>query len=353
MVINNEETIKLTKYSTFGGCSCKLNPLNLIDLLDGVNIENYNFNINHNNSNQMEDASLIFLNEENALIHTNDFLSPVVDDPYTFGQIASVSSLSDIYAMGGKPIMAIGILGWPEQVLDIKFAKEILKGSQNICNKIGIHLGGGHTINNFEPFFGLAVVGQIQKNNIKKNSAKAGDLLYITKPLGIGILITALKKGIIKKEDLKINESIMLHLNKIGYHWGKLNYVNGITDISGYGFIGHLAEMVYNSKTSAVIQYDNVPVIPSSINYIEKGSIANNTQNNWEYAKKLVHINTIEEAKKTILSDPQTSGGLIVAVSENMKDEFERKSKELGTQYWQVGYFLHDHEEKPSISIKI
>jgi selenide, water dikinase len=230
--------IKLTQYSHGAGCGCKISP----KVLDEILSSNYNFydpKLLVGNSTK-DDAAVYDIGNGQAVISTTDFFMPIVDDPRIFGQIASVNALSDIYAMGGKPIMAIAILGWPINKIPSSIAQQVLEGSRQICAKAGISLAGGHSIDCPEPVFGLAVTGLAPIDKIKRNdSAKPGDKLYLTKPLGIGIVTTAQKKGLVKQEDLEFAIENMLKLNDIGFELGKLDYVHALTDVTGFGLLGH------------------------------------------------------------------------------------------------------------------
>jgi selenide,water dikinase len=238
---------------------------------------------------------------------------PIVDEPEIFGQIASVNAISDIYAMGGKPLMAIAILGWPVNTIPSSVARQVLEGSRQICAKAGIPLAGGHSIDCPEPVFGLAVTGLASINNIKRNdTAQPGDKLYVT---------TAQKRGLVKNKDLELAIQNMLTLNEIGFELGKLDYVNALTDVTGFGLLGHLKEICEGSKVSAQIDFDRVPVMPFIDEYLEMKCIPGGTNRNWEsYGHK---ISSVTEKQKHILCDPQTSGGLLIAVTPEKDKEFQ------------------------------
>lgn len=254
---------------------------------------------------------------------------PIVDDPFTFGSIASVNAISDVYAMGGEPLMAIAILGWPINKIPPGVAKEVLEGSRRICRKAGIPLAGGHSIDCPEPVFGLAVTGKLRKENLKRNdTATRGSLLYLTKPLGIGIVTTAQKKGIVKNEHLKMAVDTMLTLNMLGTEFGKLPYVTALTDVTGFGLLGHLSEVCEGSGLSARIEFEKVPKFDFLEGYIQQSSMPGGTIRNWEsYGGK---ISGVSDYQKAILADPQTSGGLLVAVEASKASEFEKILAEHG-----------------------
>ena len=236
----NPEEIKLTQYSHGAGCGCKISPAVLDQILHS--------SIKHAadpallvGNNTRDDAAVLDLGNGTALISTTDFFMPIVDDAYDFGRIASANAISDVYAMGGKPVLAIAILGWPIDKLSPEVAQKVLEGSRSICAEAGITLAGGHSIDSPEPIFGLAVNGMVAIQHLKQNStASAGCKLYLTKALGVGILTTAQKKGILKPEHAAIAPKSMSMLNKIGETLGRLDYVKAMTDVTGFGLLGHL-----------------------------------------------------------------------------------------------------------------
>jgi len=314
--------IKLTQYSHGAGCGCKISPAVLDTILHSDSPKQKFPSLLVGNESK-DDAAVYDLGDGTCIVSTTDFFMPIVDDPFTFGAIASVNAISDVYAMGGEPFMAIAILGWPINKLAPKVAKEVLEGSRKICADAGIPLAGGHSIDCPEPVFGLAVSGKMKKENLKRNdTAKEGSLLYLTKPIGIGIVTTAQKKGIVKHEHLQKAIDTMLTLNKIGAQFGKLDYVNAMTDVTGFGLLGHLCEMCEGSNLSAEINFNEVPRFDFLEEYIQQKSMPGGTQRNWQsYGHK---ISMISEEKKSILADPQTSGGLLVSIDANKKDEFEK-----------------------------
>jgi len=235
--------IKLTQYSHGAGCGCKISP----QILDEILTSNFAMPDNDKlivGNHSKDDAAVYDLGNGNALISTTDFFMPIVDDPFEFGRIASANAISDVYAMGGRPILAIAILGWPINILSPAVAQKVIEGSRSICKEAGIPLAGGHSIDSPEPIFGLAVNGLVSVENIKQNNqAKEGNVLFLTKPLGVGILTTAEKKGILKEEHFGIAAKQMMQLNKIGETLGKLKGVTAMTDVTGFGLLGHLVEM--------------------------------------------------------------------------------------------------------------
>lgn len=319
--------IKLTQYSHGAGCGCKISPAVLDKMLHSELPKQIFPSLLVGNESK-DDAAVYDMGNGTCIISTTDFFMPIVDDAFTFGAIASVNAISDVYAMGGEPFMAIAILGWPINKIAPEVAKEVLEGSRKVCADAGIPLAGGHSIDCPEPVFGLAVSGKMKKENLKRNdTAREGSLLYLTKKLGIGLVTTAQKKGIVREEHLQQAIDTMLTLNKVGAQFGKLNYVNAMTDVTGFGLLGHLCEMCESSNLSAEINFADVPRFEFLQNYIQQKSIPGGTMRNWEsYGHK---IGPISEEQKAILADPQTSGGLLVSVDQERKEEFESFANNL------------------------
>lgn len=327
--------IKLTQYSHGAGCGCKISPAVLDSILHS-DLPQQKFPSLLVGNESKDDAAVFDIGDGTCIISTTDFFMPIVDDPFTFGAIASVNAISDVYAMGGDPFMAIAILGWPINKIAPEVAKEVLEGSRKICADAGIPLAGGHSIDCPEPVFGLAVSGKMKKENVKRNdTAKKGSLLYLTKPIGIGIITTAQKKGIVKEVHLHQAVNTMLTLNKPGAQFGKLPYVNAMTDVTGFGLLGHLVEMCEGSDLSAVINFKDVPMFDFLDGYIQQKSMPGGTQRNWEsYGHK---ISSITNEQRAILADPQTSGGLLVSVDPEKKNEFEGFAKTQGLKLKSFG----------------
>jgi len=316
------EQIKLTQYSHGAGCGCKISPA-ILDTMLHSDLPKGKFPSLLVGNESKDDAAVYDIGDGTCIVSTTDFFMPIVDDAFTFGAIASVNAISDVYAMGGEPFMAIAILGWPINKIAPEVAKEVLEGSRKICAEAKIPLAGGHSIDCPEPVFGLAVSGKLKKENLKRNdTAKEGSVLYLTKPLGIGIITTAQKKGIVSEEHLKKAIDIMLTLNWLGAEFGKLPYVNAMTDVTGFGLLGHLTEMCEGSGLSAEVDSSKIPRFDFLDQYIQQKSTPGGTQRNWEsYGHK---IDLTDDAQRVVLADPQTSGGLLVSVDANQSSEFER-----------------------------
>lgn len=319
------EEIKLTEYSHGGGCGCKIAPKVLDDILKTNFLLPNNEKLLVGNSSK-DDAAAYDLGNGTALISTTDFFTPIVDDAFDFGRIASANAISDVYAMGGKPIMAIAILGWPVEKLPAELAQKVLDGARTICEEAGIPLAGGHSIDSTEPIFGLAVSGLVDKKNLKKNNtAQKGDLLFLTKPLGVGILSTAQKRGLLKEEHLSVAISQMSKLNKVGEALGKINGVHAITDVTGFGLMGHLLEMAEGSNLGAELFYENILVADGVKEYLAQRIIPDATYRNWNsYSSKVAFGKGVDVMEAfNLLPDPQTNGGLLIAVNENAIDELK------------------------------
>jgi len=305
---------RLTQYSHGAGCGCKISPKVLETILKGNLAPPDNRKLlvgNHSG----DDAAVYELSKNRALISTTDFFMPIVDDPYNFGRIASANAISDIYAMGGKPVLAIAILGWPVNILSPHLARQVVEGARSMCKEAGIPLAGGHSIDCPEPVFGLAVNGLVSKKHLKRNNtARKNDLLFLTKPLGVGILTTAEKKGLLDSEHQHLAAAQMMQLNKIGRLLGKMEGVHAMTDVTGFGLLGHLIEMATGSGLSAELFFGKIPVIASGLrSYIRKGCVPGGTLRNWEsYADKVAPLGVF---RRSLLADPQTSGGLLIAVA--------------------------------------
>ncbi len=316
------EEIKLTKYSHGAGCGCKIAPAVLENILKSTIPSLPNKNLLVGNSTK-DDAAVYDLGNGKAIISTVDFFMPIVDDAFDFGRIASANAISDVYAMGGKPILATAILGWPIDKLPVELAQKVLDGARTICNEAGIPLAGGHSIDTLEPMFGLSVNGLVDIKNLKQNStAKNGDLIYITKKIGVGILATALKREVIKEEHKEVLTKQLIQINKVGESFGELPYITAMTDITGFGLLGHLIEMAEGAGLSAELNYAEVPVIEGVQDYISKMIVPDNAYRNWNSFEK--KVSGIGAASFFTLCDPQTNGGLMITILEEHQQEFER-----------------------------
>jgi selenide,water dikinase len=313
--------IALTQFSHGAGCGCKLSPSVLESIVQKFDAIQLFPSLLVGNEGK-DDAAVFQVNENQAIISTTDFFMPIVDDAFDFGQIASANAISDVYAMGGKPLMAIAILGWPIDKIPASEAAKVIEGSRAICQKAGIPLAGGHSIDCPEPVFGLAVTGVVHPKNIKRNKrAKPGASLYLTKPLGIGIITTGQKKGLASESDLNKAKNTMMQLNELGEKLGAWSEVEAMTDVTGFGLLGHLIEMCEASEVSAEIEFEKVPRLKEAEWLLDKGCIPGGTKRNWaSYGDK---VSELSELKKNWLADPQTSGGLLISVEKGAEEKFE------------------------------
>ena len=315
--------VKLTQYSRGAGCGCKIAPAVLEEILKTDKVQPTNVKLLVGNSTN-DDAAAYDMGNGMALIATTDFFMPIVDNAYDFGRIAAANAISDVYAMGGKPLMAIAILGWPVEKLPVALAQQVLEGARAVCAEVGIPLAGGHSIDSTEPVFGLAVNGLCAIANLKRNNtAKEGDLLFLTKPLGTGILSTAQKRGLLKNEHEIILTEQMTQLNKPGEMLGTIKGVNAMTDVTGFGLAGHLVEMAEGSGLSAELNYAMVPVMAGVREYLAQRIVPDATYRNWNaYNSKISFEAGVDVMEAfSLLPDPQTNGGLLIAVAADANDE--------------------------------
>jgi len=317
------EPIKLTQYSRGAGCGCKIAPKVLDEILKSQLATPANSNLLVGNGTK-DDAAVYDLGNGTALISTTDFFMPIVDDAFDFGRIAAANAISDVYAMGGKPLVAIAILGWPVETLPVATAQQVIEGGRAICAKAGIPLAGGHSIDSQEPIFGLAVTGIVPIGHLKRNcTAQEGDLLFITKPIGVGILSTAQKRGLLQEAHAAVLINQLSQLNKVGEELGKITGVTAMTDITGFGILGHLVEIAEGSGLSAELYYSKLPLIEGVRDYIAQRIFPDATSRNWNgYSDKVKFekgVNVMEAFN--LLPDPQTNGGLLISVKENAVEE--------------------------------
>jgi selenide, water dikinase len=338
-------TYKLTQYSHGAGCGCKISPKVLDEILKNQNEKRFYSTLIVGNE-ERDDAAVMDLGDGTAIISTTDFFMPIVDDALDFGRIASVNAISDVYAMGGKPLMAIAILGWPIDKLPADVANQVIEGSRQACAEAGIPLAGGHSIDSPEPIFGLAVTGRVPIKNIKKNGgASERSILFLTKPIGVGIFTTAQKKGVLKAEHADIAPDSMKKLNSIGALFGELDYIEAMTDVTGFGLLGHLSEMCEASNMSALIDFNKVPLLNAeAINYyLSEKCIPGGTNRNFDsYGHKIAPLTPFQRA---ILCDPQTSGGLLVAVKAEKAAEFAKILRGYNFATESFGVFIKKKEK--------
>jgi len=337
------DPIKLTHYAHGAGCGCKIAPAVLEKILRPDSAAMPRFDALLIGYETRDDAAVMALDHHTCLISTTDFFMPIVDDAYDFGAIAAANALSDVYAMGGKPIMALAILGWPVNKLPETLAARVLDGARHTCRLAGIPLAGGHSIDSPEPFFGLAATGIVKPEHLKRNNtALPGNALYLTKPLGSGIITTAARREQATDADLQEALTWMKQLNHIGEQLGRLPYITAMTDVTGFGLLGHLAEMCEGSHTSAQVVYNQVPLFTNLTNYTARMIYPDNTMRNWQSYNQKVSGITAESL--LTLCDPQTNGGLLVCVQEDACPEFERFMQHQGMPAYRIGRITEPSE---------
>lgn len=341
----------MTEYSHGSGCGCKISPAVLDVMLKSQIPALIDEQLLVGNDTR-DDAAVYDLGNGTAIISTTDFFMPIVDDPFTFGRIAATNAISDVYAMGGKPIMAIAIFGWPLDKLPAEVGQQVIEGGRQACKDAGMSLAGGHSIDSPEPIFGLAVTGTVASDQIKQNStAKAGNKLYLTKPLGVGILSTAQKKKVILPEHAQLAPDTMCILNTIGEKLAQLDCVTAMTDVTGFGLGGHLREMCEGSKLKATIHYSNLPILPYVMDYLEKDCSPGGAKRNFEsYGDCLNELTTEQQA---IICDPQTSGGLLVAIDKAGESDFLALTQKAGLELVSIGELHNDAKQTSLINVVV
>ncbi len=331
------DAVRLTQYSHGAGCGCKISPQVLDVILAGGNTVAPDPRLWVGNSSR-DDAAVIGLDERTGIVSTTDFFMPIVDDAFDFGRIAATNAISDIYAMGGRPLMAIAILGWPVNVLPPELAGRVVAGGRAACEAAGITIAGGHSIDAPEPIFGLAVTGVVDKGQLKRNdTAKEGDVLFLTKPLGIGILTTAEKKSLLKPDHAGLACDWMCRLNKAGAAFGVLPGVTAMTDVTGFGLLGHLVEMAEGAGLTAHLEAGAVPLLAGVMEYVAAGAVPGGTgRNAASYGHKVAGL---DEVMRNVFCDPQTSGGLLVAVAAEACASFLAVAADEGLSLSPIGRF--------------
>lgn len=345
-----DNPIKLTRFSKGGGCGCKVPPNILENLLKDLPSKLSNKLLIDNSKS--DDAAVYKINKKKAIVATTDFFMPIVDDPFDFGMIAATNALSDIYAMGAKPLFALAIMAMPIGKIQVELIKKIIEGGQETCRKAKIIVAGGHTIESSEPIYGLAVIGEVDIKNLKTNSnAQAGEDIILTKPLGTGIISTALKKHKPNKILYKQLIKNCTKLNDIGIKLGKKKYISSITDVTGFGLIGHLKEVCKASNVSATIVLKNLPKLKGVSKLIDNSIYTAASAKNWKSYKNFVKNNKeLKKNNRIILTDPQTSGGLLVSCKKNKSRKIIELLKKNKYGFAKIiGFFSNN---TPSICIK-
>jgi selenide, water dikinase len=311
--MNAPEKIRLTEFSHGGGCGCKIAPAVLSEILAATPIRGLPKDLLVG-TETADDAAVYRLNATQALVATTDFFTPIVDDPFDFGRIAATNAISDVYAMGGTPILALAIVGMPLEKLPVSVIGKILQGGESVCAAAGIPIAGGHSIDTLEPIYGLVALGLVHPDKVKRNSsARAGDVLILGKPLGVGILSAALKKGKLSEDGYRRMVEWTTKLNTPGQALADMEGVHALTDVTGFGLAGHLLEICRGSKLGAEVRFDQVPVIAEALDWAKQGVATGASDRNWNGYGTDVVLQRKEEWVKKLVTDPQTSGGLLVA----------------------------------------
>jgi selenium donor protein len=342
--MSTTDKIKLTSYSSKGGCGCKIGPADLAQVIRNLPpaAPNPDLLVGLDTS---DDAGVYRLNDELALVQTVDFFTPIVDDPYSFGQIAAANAISDIYAMGGTPLTALNIVAFPISTLDKQVLADILRGAADKVSEAGITLVGGHSIDDKEPKFGLAVTGLVHPQKVRTNAgAKPGDQLILTKPIGVGILTTSIKKEQLSEEEVARVTAVMATLNKTAAETMSRFEVHGCTDVTGFGLLGHALEMAKGSGVGLRIAKDQVPLLPRVRELADQGFVPGGTKNNFAHIEDAVSFpESMDQVDRWILCDAVTSGGLLIAVSPSDSDALLEALLAAGVEASRVGEAVEAH----------
>jgi selenide, water dikinase len=310
--MNAPERIRLTQFSHGGGCGCKIAPAVLSEMLSTMPLRGLPAELLVG-TETADDAAVYRLNESQALVATTDFFTPIVDDPRDFGRIAATNAISDVYAMGARPIMALALVGMPLEKLPVSVIRSVLEGGESVCAQAGIPVAGGHSIDTLEPIYGLVALGLVHPDKVKRNSSgRAGDVLILGKPLGIGILSAALKKGTLSPAGYAQMLDWTTRLNTPGEALGEMRDVHAVTDVTGFGLAGHLLEICRGSKLGAEVKFDALPLIAEALDWAKQGVATGASDRNWKGYGHEVEFQG-EDWKRKLISDPQTSGGLLVS----------------------------------------
>jgi len=306
---------RLTSLAHGGGCGCKIAPGVLSEILQALPRGTVPAALLRGSDNN-EDAAVYQLNASQAIVATTDFFTPIVDDPYDFGRIAATNAISDIYAMGAQPIFALAILGMPINTVPLEMIRRITAGGESICAEAGIPIAGGHSIDTVEPIYGLVALGLVHPDKVKKNSsARAGDRIILGKPLGVGVLSAALKQGKLSDAGYRRMVDYTTKLNRPGAEFADMEGVHALTDVTGFGLAGHLLELCRGAGLGAKLRWSDVPVMPEAVEHVKAGVFTGASTRNWTGYGKEVSLDGLTDWQKNLLTDPQTSGGLLVACS--------------------------------------
>jgi selenide,water dikinase len=313
---------RLTSLSHGGGCGCKIAPGVLSDILKASPLRNVPAALLAGSENN-EDAAVYQINADQAIVATTDFFMPIVDDPFEFGRIAATNAISDIYAMGAQPLFALALLGMPINVLPLEVIQQITAGGESVCAQAGIMIAGGHSIDTVEPIYGLVAIGLVNPKKLKRNSgAKVGDSIILSKPLGVGILSAALKKEQLSEAGYREMISLTTKLNKPGVALAQLQGVHALTDVTGFGLAGHLLELARGAKLKAELDWDAIPVIEEAVQLVKADIFTGASTRNWAAYGNEVHLaGNLNLWQQNLLTDPQTSGGLLISCAPEVEQE--------------------------------
>ncbi len=351
--MNSSEPIRLTRFSHGGGCGCKIAP----QLLQKIVAQASPFALPSALMVGLEtadDAAVYRINDRQAIVATTDFFMPIVDDPFDFGAIAATNALSDVYAMGAAPLFALALVGMPIDKLPVETIRQVLAGGESVCARAGIPIAGGHSIDSVEPIYGLVGIGLVDPANVKRNSeAEAGDVLILGKPLGVGIYSAALKKGLLSPEHYRVMLASTTQLNTPGIALGAQAAVHALTDVTGFGLLGHLLGMCRAAKLDAVIDVSRVPLHSGVMDIIRGGAVTGASGRNWASYASEVELGTVDEDMRAILTDPQTSGGLLVAcAADAQSDVLAQFAREGFTQAAVIGEFAPAATKSPRVRLR-
>jgi selenide,water dikinase len=329
--MNAPEKIRLTEFSHGGGCGCKIAPAVLSEILAAAPIRGLPKELLVG-TETADDAAVYRLNESQAIVATTDFFTPIVDDPFDFGRIAATNAISDIYAMGARPIMALALLGMPLEKLPVSVINKIVAGGESICAEAGIPVAGGHSIDTLEPIYGLVALGLVHPDKVKRNnSARVGDSLILGKPLGVGILSAALKKGKLSEPGYRTMLEWTTKLNTPGEALAEMQGVHALTDVTGFGLAGHLLEVLRGSRLGGEVKFDSLPLIAEAVDWVKQGVATGASDRNWKgYGAEVDMPAKAPEWMQKLLTDPQTSGGLLVACAPETERDVLQEFRKRG-----------------------
>ena len=342
--------MRLTEYSHGAGWACKLSQKELAQVLKHFKQQN------KSDSHKIlvgldipDDGGVIELQSGIKIIQTVDFFTPILDDPFDWGRVAAANALSDIYAMGGKPISALQLVSWPREDLSFEILSEVLRGGLEIMNKAGCTIIGGHSIDDKEPKYGFAVTGIIEENIYRKTNIKEGDVLYLTKPLGSGIISSAIKKNIASKDSIKEVTDLMTTLNDKALQFASEMGANAITDVTGFGLLGHLLEMIGESDLSVNLYSNKIPILKYAEQYLEQGIYPSGSKRNLEAVRENIQFDKSDESVVNLIADAQTSGGLLFSSTKNTSENIDALCQKIGIQVWEIGNIVSKYKNKVNI----